>query len=64
MPAPLDRSPIRRAVARRLRRLANRLDRRSVLPPEPGPAPLVRFGGRWWQRDDLAPLELGPPQDV
>jgi hypothetical protein len=64
MPVPRERSSFRPAVAGRLRRLANRLDRRSVLAPKPGPAPLVRIGGRWWQRDDLAPVELDPPRDA
>jgi hypothetical protein len=61
---PRDPSSIRRAVAGRLRRLANRLDRRPVLAPKPGPAPLVRVGGRWSLRDNLSPLELDPPRDV
>jgi hypothetical protein len=51
--------PVRRSAASRLRALADRLDPRQqdVTEPERPTAPLVRVGGRWWQRDEI----LGPP---
>jgi hypothetical protein len=54
--------PMRRSAASRLRALADRLDPRQqdVTEPERPSAPLVRFGGRWWPRDEI----LGPPADA
>ena len=48
-------TPLRRAVALRLRRVADRLDaRRHSLPvPRLPVAPLVRMNGRWWRREEL-----------
>lgn len=58
--------PLRRWAASRLRGLADNLE-----PPGRGlsgrvRAPLVRFGGRWWDRDELtaAPAADDPPMDV
>jgi hypothetical protein len=45
--------PLRRTAATRLRGLADRLDPlRRNFPGRPS-APLIRFGGRWWHRDEI-----------
>jgi hypothetical protein len=49
-----ERTALRRSAAWRLRRLADRMDPRPrPRLPRPTAAPLVRLGGRWWQRDAL-----------
>jgi hypothetical protein len=58
--------PIRRSAASRLRFLADRLDPRQRAVDGRPSAPLVRFGGRWWHRDELVTPEAAvePPLDV
>jgi hypothetical protein len=46
--------PVRKAVASKLRSLANQLESRPRVPRRCSAAPLVRLGGRWWQRDEIA----------
>jgi hypothetical protein len=49
--------PLRRTAASRLRHLADRLDPlRQTIGGRPS-APLIRFGGRWWHRDEI----VSPP---
>jgi len=51
---------LRRAAAGRLRSVAHRLAPEPAgeasSSPRESPALLVRFGGRWWHRDELATL--------
>jgi hypothetical protein len=57
-----NQPPMRRSAASRLRALADRLDPRQqdvTEEPDRASAPLVRFGGRWWQRDEI----LAPPPE-
>jgi hypothetical protein len=55
--------PLRRKVASRLRGFADRLDPRRS-PARPPVAPLVRFNGRWWRREDLAAIPPDEGSDV
>jgi hypothetical protein len=45
-------------MSRLLRATADRLEppRRPIT--QPGFAPLVRIGGRWWRREELQPLAI------
>ena len=55
---------MRGATARRLRRFADRLAPQRPLELRRAPAPLVRMGGRWWSRDELAYTWAAPPDAV
>jgi hypothetical protein len=51
---------MRAGAAARLRSLADRLAPRASPPPKPSsPAPLIRLGGRWWQRGEIVLPETG-----
>jgi hypothetical protein len=47
--------PLRRSAASRLRDLAHRLDPGRQTIAARSSAPLIRIGGRWWYRDEIAP---------
>jgi hypothetical protein len=51
--APIRTPPLRKTAASRLRSLADWFEPRRTVPTGLSAAPLVRFGGRWWQRDEL-----------
>jgi hypothetical protein len=51
--APIPIPPFRRTAASKLRSLADWFEPMRTLGPPASAAPLVRFGGRWWQRDEL-----------
>jgi hypothetical protein len=60
---PRRRPPLRSATAARLRSLADRFERPLPVRTQPSAAPLVRFGGRWWARDEIiGEREPAPPQ--
>jgi hypothetical protein len=63
MPKP---PPLGLWAASRLRGIADRLEPAQRGFPGRAPAPLIRFGGKWWHRDEvtLAPLAKDPPTDV
>jgi hypothetical protein len=45
--------PLRRSAASRLRVVADRLDPRRQTLAAGSSAPLVRYAGRWWYRDEI-----------
>jgi hypothetical protein len=62
--APTPTPPFRKTAASRLRTLADWFEPRRVVPRRPQAAPLVRLGGRWWQRDELVgeqQIDYQPP---
>jgi hypothetical protein len=61
-----DSPPLRRSAASQLRFLADRLDPRQQIVARRPHGPLVRYGGRWWHRDELVgPLASDePPEEV
>jgi len=50
--------PVRALAATHLRALADRLAPLASRPAPRSSAPLVRFGGRWWYRNDLVGATL------
>jgi hypothetical protein len=53
--------PLRTTAASRLRAWADRLEPpRAVVRTQPSSAPLVRLGGRWWPRQEIAGSRDGP----